>query len=204
MRLHELTHPSQCKWKTVGLTLKYQNVAGNFVFFVIFMLSCAAGITFRLKHVYVCLASILTLHVCSMLYSIVRHLCGHTHSEDIFACGIQFIYCWVFVRALPHLIPFSALGGSLFGVFIPLCCCRLSVGPSPQPCCSSVIHHGICYSSHVVMNCQKEPWQMLPFCLWNDHVGLTLQNTSIIQWLLHLTCKICFVGMNHHNSKVGR
>lgn len=63
--------------------------------------------------------------------------------------------------------------------------------------------HGMCYSSHVVMSCQKQPWQMLLFCLWNDHVGLTLQTTIIIHSWLLCTCKISFVGMKCRNSKAG-
>lgn len=92
----------------------------------------------------------------------------------------------LFVWALPHLIPVSALGSSPLEGFIPpadpedLCRFRLSVGPSPQPCCGSLTQRGMCYSSHVVMSCQKQPWQMLLFCLWNDHVGLTLQTAIII------------------------
>lgn len=119
------------------------------------------------------------------------------------SCGLALL----FVRALPHLIPVSALGSSPFEGFIPtadpedLCRFRLSVRPSPQPCCGSLIQHSMCYSSHVVMSCQKRPWQMLLFCLWNVHVGLTLQTTIIIHSWLPCTCKICFVGMQCHNSK---
>lgn len=85
-----------------------------------------------------------------------------------------------------------------------ICRFRLSVGPSPQPCCGFLTQHGMCYSSHVVMSCQKRPWQMLLFCLWNVHVGLTLQTIKIIHNWLPCTCKICFVGMQCHNSKAGR
>lgn len=80
---------------------------------------------------------------------------------------------------------------------------NLTAGPSPQPGCGSLTQHCMCYSSHVVRSCQKRPWQILLFCLWNDHVGLTLQTTIIIRSWLHCTCKVCFVGTCCHNLKAG-
>lgn len=121
------------------------------------------------------------------------------------SCDLVLLFDW----ALLHKTPVSALGLSLLEGFIcpaspeDLCCFRLSVEPSPQPCCGSLTQHGMCYSSNAVMSCQKQPWQMLLFCLWNDHVGLTLQTTIIIHTRLLCTCKICCVGMRCHNSKAG-
>lgn len=117
----------------------------------------------------------------SVLLSL-RSSCAYIPLCGVFACvSAQVIFCmWhliftscglalLFAGSLPHLIPVSALGLSPFKGFFSappppppadpkdLCRFRLTVGPSPQPCCGSLTQHGMCYSSHVVMSCQKQP-----------------------------------------------
>lgn len=210
MGLHELAHPSQCKRKTVGCRFKYQNIAGILFCCCIHTNTCSMNKIVAQAHVRLCFAFTIALIMC--IYFSVRcvSMCQRTSDFCMWhlmftSCGLALLFVW----ALPHLIPVSALGSSPLEGFISpadpedLCCFRLSVGPSPQPCCSSLTQHGMCYSSHVVMSCQKQPWQMLLFCLWNDHVGLTLQSTIIIHSWLLCTCKMCFVGTRCHKSKAG-
>lgn len=142
-----------------------------------------------------CFALTIAFIMC-IYFSLCVCMCQCT--SDICMWHLMFTSCGLallFVMALLHLIPVSAVGWSPFKGFIPpadpedLYRSRLSVGPSPQPGCGSLTQCSMCYSSHVVMSCQKQPWQMLLFCLWNDHVGLTLQTTIIIHGLLPVLWK---------------
>lgn len=112
--------------------------------------------------------------------------CVHVSAHKwFFACGIECLPHWPSLVVCLG-ITASALGSSPLKGFMPpadpedLCRFRLSVGPSQQPCCGSLTQPGMCYSSHVVMGCQKQPWQMLLFFSWNDRAGVTLQTTIII------------------------
>lgn len=95
----------------------------------------------------------------------------------------------------------SALGSLVLKVLIPpadpedLLCFRLSSGPY----CGSVTQSSMCYSSRVVMNCQKQPWQMQLFSLWNGRVGVTLPTAIIIPFSLRLQNLFC-----GQDSKAGR
>lgn len=125
-------------------------------------------------------------HLMCALHGYGPAVCWGTATSDPYQCSSMF-FIWMFnPSSRPRRSPLI-----------------LTVWPSPQPCCGSLTQHSMCYSSHVVRSCQKQPWQILLFCLWNDHVGLTLQTTIIIRSWLHCTCKICFVGTRCHNSKVG-
>lgn len=200
MGLHEPAHPSQCKWKTVGCRFKNQTIAG--IFFCNYILTNTCSMNKTVAHAHV--------HVYFTLCIFFSVRCGQCTS-DLCMWHLMFTSCGLalsFVRALPHLIPVSALGSSPFEGFIPpadpedLCRFRL-LGHPHSPAILLFNTACVCYSSHIVMSCQMQPWQMLLYCLWNDHVGLTLQATIIIHSWLLFTCKICFVGMRCHNSKVG-
>lgn len=193
MGLRGPAHPSQCKWKTLGCGSEYQNIGGILFCCYIHRNTCSMNKIMAPEHVRVCVLHSLCacICLCGVLY-MCRPTCDFCMWHLMFtSCGPALL----FVGTLLHLISVSALGWSPFTGFIPpadpedLCRFRLSVGPSPQPCCGSLTQHSMCYSSHVVMSCQKQPWQMLLFCLWNDHVGLTLQTTIIIRSRLPALCK---------------
>lgn len=171
MRLHELVQPSNSEWRTVG---------------------CKSAAVFIRIHV-VCLKFWLentdmsgntSSHRVNFRFSYCVFACVSVRTSDFCMWHPMFTSCGLallFVRALLHLISVSALGSSPFEAFIPsttdledLCLFRQLVGPSPQPCSRSLTQHTICYSSHVVMSCQKQRWQMLLFYLCNSPVGLTL------------------------------
>ncbi len=133
-----------------------------------------------------------SLHSCLhyvqiFLHAICLHVSAAAHKWFLHVASNVYLM-WsgpVVCPALLHLIPVGVLGSSpLEGFILPanpedLCHLRMSVGPSPQPCCGSFTRHGMCYSSHVVMSCQKQPWQMLLCCLWSDHIGLALQKPPL-------------------------
>lgn len=64
--------------------------------------------------------------------------------------------------------------------------------------CGSLTQSSMCYSSRVVMGCQKQPWQMQLFSLWNGRVGVTLPTAIIVPFPPHLQNLFW-----RHNSKAG-
>lgn len=205
-----LVHLSRCKWKTVGCRFKYQNITGTLSRCYIHTNTrgmntiagwgtCAAHFTFCIRrciyyvHIFLCA-------VCCMCQRTSDFCMWHLMFTS---CGLALLFVW----ALPHLIP--ALGSSPLEGFIPpadpedLCRFRLVCLSHPHSPAAVLLLNTACVIHHVVMSCQKQPWQMLLFCLWNDHVGLKLQTTIIVHSWLLCTCKICFVGMRCHNSKAG-
>lgn len=94
----------------------------------------------------------------------------------------------------------SALGSPVLKVLIPsadpedLLCFKLSGGLY----CGSLTQSSMCYSSRVVMSCQKQPWQMQLFSLWNGRVGVTLPTAITIPFSLRLQNLFC-----GQNSKAG-
>lgn len=171
--LRVLVHPSQCKWKTVGCRFKYQNIC----FVAIFIHAIWIKLHWSVFCIQYC------IHYVHIFLCVV---CLHVSAHKWFLHVGSNVYLMWPGPVVCLGITASALGSSPLKDFIPpadpedLCRFRLSVGPSQQSCCGSLTQPGMCYSSHVVMGCQKQPWQMLLFSSWSDHVGVTLQTTIII------------------------
>lgn len=119
-------------------------------------------------------------------------LCEYISLCGMFACVKWVLHVgWNVYLMRPGPVVCLGITASAFGLsplkgFIPpadpedLYCFRLSDWPSQKPGCGSLTRTSMCYSSHVVMSCQKQPWQMLPFPLRSDHVGVTLPTAIII------------------------
>lgn len=109
--------------------------------------------------------------------------CLHVSSEFYMwdgmftSCGLALL----FVRALLHLLldclHLRVLSLQLTQKISTVSDCLTGLPNSPG--CGSLTRTSMCYSSHVVMSCKKQPWQMLPFPLRND----TLPTAIII--LIH-------------------
>lgn len=139
--------------------VKYQNIAG-FLF-----CCCIHTIQVWLVHVHSCVLHALLHSICAYISACV---CMYQCTSDLCMLHLMFTSCGLalsFVWALPHLIPVSALGSSPFEGFIPAAdpedLCRffqiVCWGHPHSPAAVPLTQHGMCYSSHVVMSCQKQP-----------------------------------------------
>lgn len=162
--------------------------------------TCSMNKNLTQGHVHMYFALAATFVMC--IYFSLRRVCMCQCTSDFGMWCLMFTSSALNLLLVGHMSSISAL--QCFKVSsLQLTQKIVRVPPSPQPCCGSPTQRSMCYSSHVVRSCQKQPWQILLFCLWNDHVGLTLQTTMIIRSWLSWTRKISFVGTLRHNSKAG-
>lgn len=118
MGLHALAHPSQCKWKTVGCRFKHQTIEG--ILFCSYIHTSSMNKLVTQGQVCVYFAFTTTSVMC--IYFSLRCVCMCQSTSDFcmwpLACASHGLVL-LFVGALLHLIPISALRCSSFECFIP-------------------------------------------------------------------------------------
>ena len=118
MGLRALIHPSHCKWKTVGCRFEYHNITGALFCFVAFSHTNMRRIKLWPEHMHctICVMHSLLHSWLAYIFSEFACVSAHVIVYLMFtSCGPVLLFVW----ALPHLIPVSALGSSLLEGFMP-------------------------------------------------------------------------------------